>query len=243
MKRLFSLSYFLFLPLLSVSGMGGGPRPLTVMMVPAEPNMVRVGLDMVDREDVLLMSYAPASKPTDPFLHVWNGTAWLRVPSSRYANGSFLKNNPGTVLILGGNDALTTVLIEQAVDWSPEVLNVEPGQVTEVINSLGKLFQFSRSDWKWFAAEYDLQLENLNEGRKEAGWYDSHTPADIPQTRNPISKSFSKTETQQVPDSNLETITVPPVSGEEVETVPSPMDVETVPEVIPEDFSMDVNEL
>jgi len=243
MKSILVLACILSTPLVPVFSMGGAPRPVTVMVVPAEPNMVRLGLDMVEREDVLLMSYAPASKPQDPFLHVWNGSEWLRVPSNRYADGSFLKRAPGTVLVVGGNDALTTILIEQAVDWSPEVLNVASGPVTDVINSLGRLFQFSRSDWKWFASEYNLKLENLNEGREEKGWYDSHSPSDIPQTPNPILKPFSKSEDVYEPSSNLETISVPPVSEPPVVEEPSAIEGEPIPEVVPEDFSIDVNEM
>lgn len=231
MKLIYSLALLLTLPLIPAFSMGGSPPPLTILMVPAEPNMVRLGMDMVEREDVLLMSYAPQSKPQDPFLHVWNGNTWLRVPAEKYASGTFLRTKPDAVLVLGGNNALTTVLIEQAVDWSPEVLNVAPGSIAEVINSFGRLFRFSRSDWKWFAAEYDLKLEDLNQGKKEEGWYDSHSPEDIPKTRNPL---FKKSKESDVPDSSLEAIDVTPVT----EDTAIPLEPTPVEDTDTESFSM-----
>ena len=123
--------------MLSAAG-SSSARKVEVLLVPALPNHIRVGMDLVEREGVVLMAYALESDPASPFLHVWNGSAWIRVPGDRYVDGSFLRNQPSRLLIVGGDSDLTTTLIEQAVTWSPEVLNLAPENVTDLINGLGR---------------------------------------------------------------------------------------------------------
>lgn len=184
--RIFIMSLLLISPALRVAGMGRSPERLTVLMVPARHSLVQLGRDLAGREKVLLMSYAPESRPADPFLHAWNGDRWIRVESSDFADGSFLLNPAVRLLVVGPSNDLTAALIEQGVVWSPEVLHLESGNVTRLINAMGRLFSFSRLDWEWFAARYELDLEDLNQDVREQSWYDTYKASDLPPPTNPL---------------------------------------------------------
>lgn len=185
MKRLF-LVLSVCLPLLSF-GMGrSGPQRLEVLVVPSRPNLVRVGMDLRERRGVVLLAYAPESPSSAPFLHVWDGREWVRVPAERYADGSFLTRAPDRVWVAGGDEGPTETLIEQAADWTPEVLNVSAFNVTEFLNAMGRSMGFSASDWKWFAEAYGLDLKDLNREARPPSWYDSRRASDLPPAENPL---------------------------------------------------------
>lgn len=186
--RIFMMALFLLSPALRVVGMGKSPERLTVLMVPARHSLVQLGRDMAGRENVLLMSYAPESPPSDPFIHAWGGVRWLRVEASDYADGSFLLNPSARLLVVGPSNDLTASLIEQGIGWSPEVLHLESGNVTRLINAMGRLFSFSRRDWEWFAARYELALEDLNRDVRKQSWYDTYRASDLPPRTNPFRK-------------------------------------------------------
>jgi len=160
---------------------------VTVLMIPARHGAVQIGRDLEERESVLLMTYDPATPASTPFLHVWRGDAWLNMPANVYAAGSFLRNQPARVIVVGPANPLVSRLVEEATVWSPrEVLNLQQEDPVELMNAFGRLFDFRPRDWKWFAARYQLQLEDLNEGQPRLSWYDTYVASELPPPTSPF---------------------------------------------------------
>ncbi len=166
--------------------MGSSPRNPTILLVPAVHSVVQLGRDFVERENVLLMTYAPKTAPQSPHLHAWSGTDWVRVTPEAFAAGSFLRVPAARLIVVGPADPLTASLIESGSSWSPEVLNLESSNITDLVNSLGRLYNFRQSDWKWFANRYELKLEDLNAESRGQSWYDTNRASELPPPQSPI---------------------------------------------------------
>jgi hypothetical protein len=172
-------------------------------------------MDTHERKGAVVVSYAVNSTTEEPFLHLWNGQGWVRIFPEQFMDGSFLRNRPAQVWIVGPDAPLTTALIEQSVSWCPEVLNLSPASVTELINMLGRQFPFSSADWRWFSARYDLQLEDLREQQPARSWYDENRASELPPSVKPWKKP--DTEPGALPSTSLSPI---PLAEEPVQDVP-----------------------
>jgi hypothetical protein len=113
----------------------------------------------------------------------------VQVSPEAFATGSFLRQPPAKVLVVGAPNPLTTRLIEITAAWSPEVLNLESTNITELVNSLGRVFSFRQNDWAWFAKRYDLKLEDLNALASRRSWYDSNRASQLPPPGNPLQRN------------------------------------------------------
>jgi len=180
-----------------VRPMGSGqPSGVSLLVVPAQPNLVQVARDMSDMGEAMMMSYAPEAPAESPFLHIWDGERWLPVPEASFSSGNFLTNSVDRMVIVGEETDQTAFLIQQALAWCPEVLHMETLRVTDLINQLGKVYGFSSSEWEWIAQRYQLELDNLTKELPRQSWYDTHRPADVPVTQPPWRQ---KKQTSPVP--------------------------------------------
>lgn len=234
MKKYF---WLLMIPLFFGTGYGMGkkaPSGVSILMVPARPAMIQLGMDMAAQEYALLMSYEPDTPANQFFLHIWDGAKWLRVPASSFQNGSFIKNPASRVLVVGAENKLTAAMIETALEWSPEVLYLGSENVTELINQMGRLYGFKRADWEWIAQRYDLQLEDLGAGKTAPGWYDSNKASQLPPSEKPWKKT-QESAPLQTPETSL-TPVMPPVSdAAPVESREVPADESAETEVMVEE--------
>lgn len=188
MKRGFALFLCGLLALSGSSafGLGGKPKSsYTLVVLPSNYTAVQFGHDLVEREKVLLISYQAASAPGAANLHAWTGARWVKVPDSRFQDGSFARVAPERTIVVGGNNDLTTSLITDASNWSPEVLNVESSEPAALVNAMGRFMDFSDRDWEWYAARYELRLEDLNAPQRSRSWYDQNSPATIDESAPP----------------------------------------------------------
>ena len=237
--RISSLYLFTLLsmiPAFRAAGMGRPPEPLTVLMVPARHSLVQLGRDMADRERVLLMTYAPETASDALFLHAWDGGRWVRVAQRDYADGSFLLNPSARLLVIGPANDLTATLIERGIGWSPEVLHLESQNVTNLINALGRLFDFKKSDWEWFAGRYELSLEDLNTDVRQQSWYDTHRASELPPPINPLRKPRpveAAPRTSLAPILSGESGASPEAPEESVEGVEAPAEEMEVEDLAP----------
>lgn len=189
------ISFFLIMTWMAVPGfsMGSNPPPgVSLLLVPAQPNMIQVGRDMHDMGESLMMSYALDAEADQPFLHIWDGQRWLPVSSEKFSSGTFLANSASQVVIVGEQSDQIAYLIEEALNWCPEVLHMENVRVTDLINQLGKVYDFSSSDWEWIAKRYQLQLDDLTKDLPRSNWYDTHSPKDVPVTDPPWRQKKNK---------------------------------------------------
>lgn len=245
-------SRLLFSLLFTATGFSMGtktPDGLSLLLVPARPAMVQLGMDMAAREHALLMTYAPETAPDQLFLHIWDGAKWLRVPQSSFESGTFVKNKTSRLLVVGEENQLTATLIEKALGWSPEVLHLGSENITDLINQMGRLYEFDRRDWQWISQRYDLQLEDLNQGRVQSSWYVENKASELAPSEKPWKKH--EQEVNSTPPETSLTPLMPPVNITEVEVVEvqevEVQEVETVEviegvpeESVPVDFSLEV---
>jgi len=222
--RLFLLSALL-VPAVAPA-MGRAPRRFSVILVPAHHHLVQLGRDVADQEDALLMTYAPMAAADAPFLHAWTGENWVRVRAEAFDDGSFLRVRADRVLVIGSPGERTRRLIESAADWCPEVLNLGSERVTDLINGMGRLFEFDRRDWEWYAARYELQLEDLNKDVRDRSWYDSYRASELPPPSKPWQR---KREDTVAPRTSLSPISVQAMPAEEGGEEPGGAGIESEP--------------
>lgn len=200
----------------TVSAMGPkAPQGISLLVVPAKPALVQLGMDMAAQQHALLMTYAPNTPTHQMFIHIWDGSKWLPVPQSSFERGTFIKNKASRVLVVGEENALTAALIEKALVWSPEVLHLGSDNITELINQMGRLYGFKRSEWEWIARRYALQLEDLNQERVQTSWYDENKASDLPPSESPW-KAHSKELAPQPPETSLTPLMPPAASSRDM---------------------------
>jgi hypothetical protein len=186
MTRLFFGLLFGLSLTLAASAAGGKSSGYTLLVVPAKYATVQVGRDFVDRQQVLLMTYEAGQPAGQPFLNAWSGERWVRVPAETYAAGTFATSHPGRTVVVGLPNAQVAKLIEMSAAWTPQVLNVESEGTADLVNAMGRFFQFGRREWEWYAARYQLKLEDLNYEVRHQSWYDTHTASMLPPATKPF---------------------------------------------------------
>ncbi len=186
MTRLFLGLFFGLSLALPASAMGGKPGGYTLFLVPAKFATVQIGRDFADRQQVLLMTYEVGLPPEAPFLNAWSGDRWVRVPVETFAAGTFARSRPGRAVIVGSPNAQVARLIELSAAWTPQVLNIESEATADLVNSMGRFFQFRQREWEWYAARYQLKLEDLNYEARHQSWYDTHTASMLPPAGKPF---------------------------------------------------------
>ena len=185
MRTLFSILILMCLPHAS-HAMGSGQRGYTLVVIPAKYAAVQFGRDLVEQEPVMLLTYDVSQEEGPPFLHAWARSRWVRVPADAYAAGSFAKTPPTRTVVVGAPSPTVTQLVEGAVAWCPQVLNVESHEVADLVNAMGRFFNFDQREWEWWAARYELQLEDLNYGARSQSWYDSNRASSLPAASSPL---------------------------------------------------------
>ena len=150
--------------------MSTATAPRTLLVVPARHSVMQVAFDLLDRRDVVLVSYSPAAAGEDPLLNVWNGRTWLRISPADYRAGAFVTPQPPRAILVGGASYAPAALSD-VESWCPDVMRVPGLQTTELLNAFGRAFRFSPAEWEWFAHRYNRSLEDLN-SEKRTVWYD-----------------------------------------------------------------------
>lgn len=63
-------------------------------------------------------------------------------------------------------------LLADGPSWCPLVIKIPTVKTPELINSLGRVYDFDPYTWKWFAKRYSLDLLDINEPVRKRSWYD-----------------------------------------------------------------------
>jgi hypothetical protein len=156
----------------SAMARGNLSKTLTVLVIPSRYTTVQVGMDMIQRHYVVLVAYQGEAATSNPALHVWDGKAWRPLSLDQFRQSTYLKSAPGRIIMVGDDATLPTVLAEAAGEASRIVMGVASQDTTAVINSLGKVLSFRRSEWDWFAKRYGLELSDENAELRKMSWYD-----------------------------------------------------------------------
>jgi hypothetical protein len=167
------------------------PDTVTMLVVPAHYSVVQVSMDLYRFFPSILVSYQAGSSDEDPVLYAWNGREWLYVSCDDYLAGRFFRYAPQRVVLVGG-DAEMPALLADGPAWTPLVIKVPTLKTPELINAMGRVYDFDAYTWKWFARRYNLDLVDVNEPARKTSWYDG---------------TFVE---KQMPDGTIQKVYVPP---------------------------------
>ncbi len=160
----------------TTSAMSPPPPAKTLLVVPERINTVQVGFDMVNKRPVALVSYRGDGTRQPLTLHAWTDNQWRPLALEDYEGGYFLIRPPARIVLVGDERLLPDPLIN-ASDWGPLLMSIDTTETDELLNSLGRLFEFNRSEWRWFASRYNMDIEDVTPEQEQISWYDQMTRA------------------------------------------------------------------
>jgi len=143
----------------------------TVVVAPARINLIQVGMDLVARHGVTLVSYQGEAATAKPLLHVWNGKEWEYVALDAFQSGSFLPSKPAQTLVIGDEKLVPEVLAPMSA-WAGKLQKITNLATPDLLNSVGSALKFRADDWKWFATRYNMKSEDLNAELRKGSVYD-----------------------------------------------------------------------
>ncbi|MBU1908867.1 MAG: hypothetical protein KJ726_02340 [Verrucomicrobia bacterium] len=147
-------------------------RHLTLLVVPARYNVLQVAFDAASLAPVALVSYQGEATTENPVLHAWNGSEWVYITMQDFREAHFLQVTPGQAILVGDETLLPPGLVTSAAGWCPKTMTVPATDPAGLVNALGAHLAFTRSDWKWIASRYNMNLQDLNADRRHESWYD-----------------------------------------------------------------------
>jgi len=143
---------------------------VTLVMVPREDKAVAVGKDLASRYPTLLISYQIGGSGTVS-LHGWTGTEWVNVTPEAYKEGAFFHNGPtDAILVENEGQTFPTILVPSDA-WCPSVHKISTTEVSPLLHLIGQHYDFKYSDWKWFASNYKLSIDDINPEGLNVAWY------------------------------------------------------------------------
>jgi len=143
---------------------------VTLVMVPREDSVVRVGLDIASRYPTLLISYQVGAGGAVS-LHGWTGTEWVNVTPEAFNEGAFFKTAPtDAVLVEKDGKPIPEKLVPSEV-WCSYVHKISTIDTRPLLHLIGQHYNFKYADWKWFASSYKLSIEDINPEGLNVAWY------------------------------------------------------------------------
>ena len=142
---------------------------VTLVMVPREDRVVRVGMDIANRYPTLLISYQVGGGGVVS-LHGWTGTEWVNVTPESFKEGAFFHTGPtDAVLVEKDGEPIPEMLVPSAA-WCPSVHKISTIDTRPLLHLIGRHYNFRYSDWKWFASNYKLSMEDINPEGLNIAW-------------------------------------------------------------------------
>jgi hypothetical protein len=166
--------------------LGGGLRAdaYTLIVAPARYSVLQVAFDVLQRTPSVLVSYQGEGSTAEPVLHAWNGGEWVFVSLKDYREVNFLQQVPDRTILIGSDEVLPAVLVE-ASSWSSDIVRARDLNTSALVNEIGGALKWKAADWRWFAARYNLTLEDEAAPRRKSSWYDQAGP--LPNRPHPLS--------------------------------------------------------
>jgi len=170
-----------------------------LIVAPSRYSVMQVMFDVIDHRSAVLVSYQGEAATANPLIHVWDGTAWNQLAMHDLRELSFVKKTPTRAILIGGDDLLPTS-IRDALAWMPELVFIRQLDNAALINELGRVLKWSRSEWSWFSKRYNLTLEDEAAPLRKSSWYDqtgplrggtssTYEPVPVTTTREPLNPS------------------------------------------------------
>lgn len=183
MKKILSISSLLVMMCASV--MAASKKDLNLIVAPARYSVMQVMFDVLEHRPSVLVSYQDGEKGGEPLLHVWNGAAWTRISLHDLRELSFVQKTPKRAIMVGDDD-LIPAEVKDALSWMPEVVILRQLDNASLLNDLGRVLDWKRSEWAWFSARYNLTLEDEAAALRNSSWYDQ--PGPLAKPNEPVYK-------------------------------------------------------
>jgi len=143
---------------------------ITLLMVPDDPKVVKIGLDITSHHpSILLVKYKLGAQNTARIFG-WKGTEWVTISNSNFINGKFFKEGPKKTIIVESDYIFPNALIPRE-DWCANVYKISTTQTSSLIHLLGINIGFNNSDWQSFSNIYNLPISKINPNFKGLKWY------------------------------------------------------------------------
>lgn len=133
---------------------------ITMLVVPREPQVVEVALDVTRYYPVLLVCYQPM--PSGLLLHAWNGKGWVAVSEEEYANGTFFSTPPKRAVIVESEQTPAPDSLIPDGSWCPRGFRLSSTDRRVLIHLLGRQFNFPYRYWLQFSKRYNYEIEEIN---------------------------------------------------------------------------------
>lgn len=142
----------------------------TLVVAPARYSVLQAMFDVARRSPVVLVSYQGDATEKHPALHAWNGEEWVAISLRDLAEVRFLTAVPARVILVGDEKTLPAAVADSTA-WCPRTLAVPALDTPTLISEIGRILNFSRKDWAWFAARYRFELIDRNAPVRADSWY------------------------------------------------------------------------
>ena len=143
---------------------------LTLLMIPREEETLRVGMDIADRFDTLLISYKLGVNNAVS-LHGWTGSEWVNITVDNFQKGDFFRRGPDSALIVTKAGTPVPRKMIPPADWCSSASMITTTELRPLLHLTGQYFNFSYKDWKWFAKRYNMEMDAINPDQLNVAWY------------------------------------------------------------------------
>lgn len=147
----------------------------TLIVAPARFSVIQMAFDLIAKRPAVLVSYRGEANTAEPLIYAWNGKEWVYVSLQDYREMRFLEDSPKNVVLLGDEATLPTVLKDATV-WTKNKKTVAALDNASLVNEFGRVFKWEKSELDWFAARYNLRLQDESEPYRRSSWYDQKGP-------------------------------------------------------------------
>jgi len=145
-------------------------QEITLLMVPRDDGPVRIGMDVGNRYPTILLSYQ--AMPNGSYsLHGWTGNEWVNVTLESFRKGTFFPHEPSSAMIIETKAVPLPEALLPPEEWCPAVYRIKTVETRPLLHLLGRHYDFKYRDWKWFADNYKMPMEQINPDDLNLAWY------------------------------------------------------------------------
>lgn len=142
---------------------------ITMLVVPRDPVLVQIALDISRRYPALLVCYQTNGAQT--VIHAWDGKTWGEIPEKDYINGAFFKLNPRHAVIVEDEAGSAPDAVIPDGSWCEAGNRIATTEPRAVLHLLGRYFDFPYSYWVQFCRRYHFTLEAINPALLNVPWW------------------------------------------------------------------------
>ena len=143
---------------------------VTLVMVPREDSVVRVGLDIANRFPTLLVSYKVMPNKLAS-LHGWTGKEWVDISLDDFHVGNFFRTGPDSALVIEEDGYPVPETLIPPVGWCDSAYKITTMEARPLLHLVGQYYDFKYKDWQWFSENYKLSMDAINPEGLNVAWY------------------------------------------------------------------------